>query len=91
MSLPAPRLTTPEPPQSQPPATPQTVRFHSLEEVVGTARFEAATVAWTAQPREYGRDRPLIGADQKSDDQKHQGARIKARFARRNHSSSSCR
>ena len=63
----------------------------SLQKVTGTGWLIPTPHARTAHPGEDWRYHPLISADQKADDREHQGARIKARFARRNHSSSSAR
>jgi hypothetical protein len=89
VSFAAPRLTAGKPAQAEPTAAQDAMSFHCFEEVVRAGRLKPATAARSAQPGEHRRDRPLITADQKSDDQAHQGARIKARFARRNHSSRS--
>ena len=89
MSLATPRLAASQALQAQPRSAQHSVRLHRFEEVVRAGRLKTAAAPRSAQPRNRGRDRQLIGANEKSDDQKHQDARIKARFARRNHSSSS--
>jgi hypothetical protein len=91
MPLSAPRLAPTEPPQTEPAAAQNAVGLHGFQEIARTGRLEPAASSGTGGPREDRRDDPLVGANQKSDDREHQGARIKARFARRNHSSSSAR
>jgi hypothetical protein len=87
VTLPAPGMTTAETPQSQPTSTTKTVRLERLQEVGRTARLESASRSRPAQKRQHGRNRKLITANEKTHEEKHQGAKIEARSARRNHSS----
>jgi len=76
MPLTTPRMATGETAKSQPTPAQNTVPFDGLEEVAGAGRLEPAATPRATQPREHGRDRPLVKADQKTDDRNHQGARI---------------
>src|SRR5881394_1758233 len=89
-SPPAPRVTTAQPAHTQPRSAQDSVRLQGFEKINRTRRFKAATGAWPAQEREYRRDQQLVAANKKTREKKHQGARIEARSARRNHSSFSC-
>jgi hypothetical protein len=85
-------MTSSDPFQAEPAAVKNTVCFHSLQKICGTSWFESATGSGTsAEPGKKRRKRALIHADKDSNERKHQAARIEARFARRNHSSSSSR
>src|SRR5437773_11018106 len=86
-SSPAPRMTTAQPAQAQPRSAQDSVRLQGLEKINRTRRFKAATGARPAQEREHRRDQQLVAANKKTREKKHQGARIEARSARRNHSS----
>ena len=87
-----PWMTSSDPFQAEPAAVKNTVCFHSLQKICGTSWFESATGSGTsAEPGKKRRKRVLIHADKDSNERKHQAARIEARFARRNHSSSSSR
>ena len=91
VTLSAPRVATPQTAEAEPAAAHDSVSLHCLEKVARAGRFKATASARSAEEREHRRDGPLIRADQNSDDQEHQGARIEVRLARRNHSSSSAR
>jgi hypothetical protein len=87
VTLSAPGMTSTKAPQSQPRPAQKTVLLHRFEEVDRTSRFKTASGARPAQKRQHGRNEHLITANQKTHEQEHQGARIEARSARRNHSS----
>lgn len=84
----APRLTTRQAPQSQPASAQQSNAFNRFQKISGTCRRESTTRCGSAEKRENRRHENLICADEKSNDPNHERARIEARFARRNHSSS---
>jgi hypothetical protein len=85
-----PGMATAEAANSQPRSAQNSVRFQRLEKVSRTSRLKAATRGWPAEEREHGREQQLIAANKKTREKEHQGARIEARSARRNHSSFSC-
>lgn len=87
VTLAAPGVTATKPAQSQPRSTKKTVPLERLEEIDRTSRLEPAPGARSAQKRQDRRNEQLITANQKTHEQEHQGARIEARSARRNHSS----
>jgi hypothetical protein len=86
-TLSPPRMATAQTAQSQPCAAKKTVSLERFEKVNRTSGLKTASGARTAQKREHGRNEQLITANQKTQEQDHQGARIEARSARRNHSS----
>ena len=67
------------------------MRLDRLHEILGTGRLETAAGGRSAQPGQQRRDRAFVQAKHHSKQKEHQGVRIEARFARRNHSSSSAR
>ena len=89
VSVSTPGLAAREPFQSHPAAANHAVRFSRLQKISRTSGLEPATQSRAAEPGKQRRDRPLIGANEKPDEEEHQGAKIEARFARRNHSSRS--
>src|SRR5947207_2358452 len=87
MPAPAPRMTTAQAANTQPRPAQNSMGLQRFEKVGRTCRFEAASRARTTEERQHRRDQPLIAADKKTHEKEHQGARIEARSARRNHSS----
>lgn len=87
VTLAAPGVTATKPAQSQPRSTKKTVPFEGFEKIGRTGRLETASGARSTQKRQDRRNEQLITANQKTHEQDHQGARIEARSARRNHSS----
>ena len=67
------------------------MRFHRFQKICRTGRLESTTGPGPAYQREERRERALINANENTEQAEHQGARIEARFARRNHSSSNAR
>jgi len=63
------------------------MRFHRFQKICRTGRLESATGTRPANQGEDWRERALINANENTEQAEHQGARIEARFARRNHSS----
>lgn len=91
IALSAPGMTVTEPAYSQPRAAKKPTPLERLEEVDRTRWLETASGARSTKKRQQGRNEQLITANQKTHEQEHQGARIEARSARRNHSSFSAR
>jgi hypothetical protein len=81
--LSAPRLATREAFQPEPAAPQRAVAFHRLQKICGTGRLKPATGARPAQDREDRRERPLVGADEETNEQNHGRRRIGVRPARR--------
>jgi hypothetical protein len=67
------------------------MRFHCFQKICRTGRLESATGTGPANQGEDRRERALINTNENPEQAEHQGARIEARFARRNHSSSNAR
>src|SRR6266404_3016420 len=91
VTLSAPGMTTTKTAQSQPRSAKKTVPLERFKEVDRTGRLETASGARSTKERQHGRNEQLITTNQKTHEQEHQGARIEARSARRNHSSFSAR
>jgi hypothetical protein len=87
VTLPAPGMTAAKTAQSQPRSAKKTVLLERFKEVDRTRRLETASGARSTKKRQHRRTEHLITANQKTHEQEHQGARIEARSARRNHSS----
>ena len=87
VTLSAPGMTAAKTSQSQPGPAKETVPLDRFKEVGGACRFEAAAGARSTQKGQDWRNEQLIAANQKTHEKEHQGARIEARSARRNHSS----
>ena len=87
VTLSAPGMTAAKTAQSQPCSAKKTVPLECFEKISRTCRLKAASGARSTQKRQHGRNEQLITANQKTHEQDHQGARIEARSARRNHSS----
>jgi hypothetical protein len=87
VTLSAPGMTATETAQSQPRSAKKTVTLDRFEKVDRTRRLETASGARSTKKRQQRRNEQLITANQKTHEQEHQGARIEARSARRNHSS----
>ena len=83
----APGMTTTQSADAQPRPPQDSVRLQGFEKVSRTGRFKAATRPRPAQEREHRREQELVAANEKTREEKHQGAKIEARSARRNHSS----
>jgi hypothetical protein len=86
----APGIATAHPAKAEPGSTPESVRLQRLEKVNGARRFKPAAASRSRQKRERRREHDLVAANNKTREKQHQGARIEARSARRNHSSRSC-
>jgi hypothetical protein len=91
MSSPAPWMTTAQPAHAQPRSSQNSVCLEGFEKVGRTRRFKATTRPRPAQEREHWREQELVAANKKTREEEHQGAKIEARSARRNHSSFSAR
>jgi hypothetical protein len=91
VTLPAPGVTAAKPSQSQHRSAKETVSLDRFQKIGRTRRLETAAGARTAEKRQQRRNQQLITAKEKAHQQEHQGARIEARSARRNHSSFSAR
>src|SRR5947207_1706165 len=85
---PAPRLASRQSFQSQPASTREAMRLHGFQKIRRARRRKSTARAGTAEQTKKRRERALINANEKTNQTEHQSARIKARFARRNHSSS---
>src|ERR1700730_19169259 len=85
----APGLTTSESFQAEPASARNAVRLNRFQEISRAGRLKATTATRPAQRCQQGRERVLVETNENSNDQEHQAARIEARWARRNHSSSS--
>lgn len=90
-SSPAPGMAAAQPADPQPRSPEDSVCFQGAEKVSRARRFEAASRPRSAQNGENRRNEKLITSDKKTREKEHQGARIEARSARRNHSSFSSR
>ena len=91
MPCPTPGLTPRQSLQSQPASTDQAVRLYRFQKICRTSGPKSTAGTRTADQREQRRQRVLVSANKKTNQTEHQSARIEARFARRNHSSSSAR
>lgn len=76
---------------SQPPSAKKAVFLQRFEKVDRTRRLKTASGARPTKKGQHWRNEQLITTNQKTHEQEHQGARIEARSARRNHSSFSAR
>lgn len=85
----APRLAPQEPFPAEPASPPETVLLHRAQKIFRTSGRKSAAAIRTGERGKRRRQRGLIRTNENADDRAHQGARIKARRARRNHSSSS--
>src|SRR5688572_13914749 len=85
MPSPTPRMATAEPADAQPGSAQDAMRLQRREEVSRTSRLKPATRPRPAQKRERRRNEKLITSNKKTREKEHQGARIEARSARRNH------
>src|SRR5438552_5264225 len=83
----APRIAAGQATDAEPASTDYAVRFERFQKVSRTARLETASTARSSQKRQHRREEQLVTANKKTREKKHQGARIEARSARRNHSS----
>jgi hypothetical protein len=66
------------------------MQFYCLQKIFGARRLKPATGAGPADRDQERRERDLINSDANANQYAHQGARIEARLARRNHSPSNC-
>ena len=85
-----PRMATAQPTNPQPRSAENSVCLQRFEKVSRTRRLKAAARARPAEKGEYRRNQDLVAANKQTREKEHQGARIEARSARRNHSSFSC-
>jgi len=83
----APGMTTAQSAHTQPRSPQNSVCLQGFEKINRTRRFKAATRPRPAQEREHRREQKLVAANKKTREEEHQGAKIEARSARRNHSS----
>jgi glutamate/tyrosine decarboxylase-like PLP-dependent enzyme len=90
VSTAAPRIATGETANAKPRSAQNSMRLQSLEKINRARRFETAAATRSGQKVEHRREDDLIAANKKTRQKKHQGARIEARSARRNHSSFNC-
>jgi hypothetical protein len=90
-SVPTPGMTTRETLQAQPGSMGDTERLNRFQKIARTSRGETATRSRSSEKREGRGERKLIDANKKANNPDHERARIEARFARRNHSSSNAR
>ena len=82
---PAPGMTSPEPFQAQPSAAERAMSLHCFEKIRRTGWMKPAAVTRPSQPREHGREHPLVGANEETNKQDHrQGHRIGVRRPGRN-------
>src|SRR5438067_1427297 len=86
----SPRIASAHATNAEPGAAQNSVRLQRLEKIGGARRFKTATASRAGQKVERRREQDLVAANKKTRQKKHQGARIEARSARRNHSSFSC-
>src|SRR3954463_2487708 len=85
VSATTPRVAAAQSPKAELQSAQSAVRFKRLQKIGGTGRGEATAVARSGQEREHRRDQDLVTANNKTREKEHQGARIEARSARRNH------
>jgi hypothetical protein len=86
----APRIATAETTDAEPRPAQNSVRLERLEKISRARRFETAAATRPGQDMKHRREEDLVAANKQTRQKKHQGARIEARSARRNHSSFSC-
>ena len=86
----APGIATADTANSKPRSAQNSMRLQRLEKIDRARRFETAAATRPGQKVEHRREDDLVAANKKTRQKKHQGARIEARSARRNHSSFSC-
>ena len=87
VSATTPRMAATQAAKPQPAPAQKPVRLERLQKIDGTGRLEAAPSAGSGQKRQDRRERQLITANKKTQEENHQGARIGARFLQRNRSS----
>src|SRR4029453_8469073 len=76
---------------SQPVPTRDAVCLHCFQKICRTGWRETTARTRSAKQGKQRRECALIKVNEKTNQTEHQSARIEARFARRNHSSSSAR
>lgn len=86
-SSPAPGMATAQPADAEPGPAQDAVRLERREEVSRASRLEPAARSRPVQKRENRRNEKLVTSNKKTREKEHQGARIEACSARRNHSS----
>ena len=86
----APRIATADATKAEPRPAQNSMRLQRLEKINRAGRFKTATAARSLQKMEHRRENDLVTANKNARQKQHQGARIEARSARRNHSSFSC-
>ncbi len=85
LSLPAPGVAAPEAFQPQPAPAQRPMAFHSFEEILRAGGMKATAAGGSTEQGKQRRKRPLIGANEETNEQNHrQGRRIGACRARRN-------
>lgn len=90
MPTPAPGMATAQSAQTQPCSAKDAVGLERLQKVSRAGRFKTASRPRSAQKRKDRGNKNLITSNKNAREKEHQGARIEARSARRNHSSFSC-
>jgi len=83
----APRLTPQQSCCAKKSTAPEAVLLDGVEEILRAGGRKTAAGVWARDCRKYGRERELVGAHEEANEEAHQGRRIEARLARRNHSS----
>jgi hypothetical protein len=83
----APGMATAYSAETKPRSAPDSMRLQGLEKIDGARRFKPAAATRPLEKRQNRREQNLVTANKKTREQEHQGARIEARSARRNHSS----
>src|SRR5439155_18891080 len=86
-----PRMTSQQALYSEKAPAQDAVLFDRSQEIFGARGRKTAAGIRSAEERKHRRDRYLITANENANERAHQGARIEAHRARRNHSSSSAR
>lgn len=90
MPAPAPGMAAAQTTHTQPRSAKHAVGLERFEEVGRTSWFETASGRRSAQQRKNRGNKKLVTSNKKTREKEHQGARIEARSARRNHSSFNC-
>src|SRR4051812_29577170 len=86
----APRIATAKTAKTEPRSAQNSMRLQRLEKIDRARRFKTTATTRPGQKMKHRREDDLVAANKKTRQKKHQGARIEARSARRNHSSFSC-
>jgi hypothetical protein len=87
MPSPTPGVAAAQAADPEPGSTEDAVRLQRREEISRASRLKPAARPRAAQKSENRRNENLVTSNKKTREKEHQGARIEARSARRNHSS----